>query len=127
MVENSSFIRLYASVVEMFRVMNSSRDILKFIEKFSARDFVVTDFLTIVESIAIDLVYVLSGTPSLVQNKHKMAELKVIANSFSVQALSKILKECFDFRESLYYNVNITPALDGFLLKFVEVKVKCKK
>ena len=127
MVESPSFIKLYASVIEMFRLMNSSRDILKFVEKFSARDFVISDFLTIVESIAMDLVYVLSGTPSLVQNKHKMAELKVIASSFSAQALSKILKECFDFRESLYYNVNMTPALDGFLLKFVEVKVKCKK
>jgi len=70
---------------------------------------------------------VLSGAVQLVSSKHRMDELKVIASGFSPSALSKILKECFDFRESLYYNVNMTPALDGFLLKFVEVKVKCKK
>ena len=127
MVESNSFIKLYSNVLEMFRVMNSSRDILKFVEKFSSRDFVINDFLTIVESIAIDLVYIISGENQLVSNKHKMSELKVIASGFTCLALSKILKECFDFRESLYYNVNITPALDGFLLKFVEVKVKCKK
>lgn len=127
MVENTSFIKLYASVFEMFRTMNTSRDILKFVSKFSSRDFDVLDFLAVTETVAMDLIYIIAGTDNLVLNKHKMAELKVTANTFSVSALTKILKECFDFRESLYYNVSVTPALDEFLLKFVEVKVKCKK
>ena len=127
MVDNQSFIRVYASVFEMFKTMNSSRDILKFVSKFSARDFQILDFLAVVETVAMDLLYILAGTENLVQNKHKLSELKTTANMFTVSALTKILKECFDFRESLYYNVSITPALDEFLLKFVEVKVKCKK
>ncbi|MBQ9790442.1 MAG: hypothetical protein IJW24_02485 [Clostridia bacterium] len=127
MVESNSFVKLYDNVLEMFRTMNSSRDILRFIQKFSGRDFVIGDFLTIVESIAMDLVYIISHADKLLLNRHRLSELKVIASGFSPSALSKILKECFDFRESLYYNVNMTPALDGFLLKFVEVKVKCKK
>ena len=127
MVENNSFIKLYDTVFEMFRTMNSSRDVLKFVGKFSQRDFVVSDFITIVESVAIDLSYVVAGALELVKAKHRLSELKVIASGFSAGALSKILKECFDFRESLYYNVNIVPALDGFLLKIVEVKVKCKR
>ena len=127
MVGNSSFVKLYDNVFEMFMSMNSSKDILKFIPKFSTRDFDVLDFLNVVETVARDVVYVISGTDKLIQNKHKLTELRLIASTFSVSALAKILKECFDFRESLYYNVSITPALDEFLLKFVEVKVKCKK
>ena len=127
MVENNSFIKLYDTCFEMMRTMNSSRDILRFVGKFSGRDFVIGDFLTIVESIAMDLVYVLAGTHDLVLNRHRLPELKVIASGFTPSALAKLLKECFDFRESLYYNVNMTPALDGFLLKAVEVKVKCKR
>ena len=127
MVNNASFIKLYSGVFEMFKTMNSSRDILKFVEKFSARDFDISDFLAVVETVAMDIAYILSGTESLVLNKHKISDLKVIASAFSVSAIVKILKECFDFRESLYYNVSVTPALDEFLLKFVEVKVKCKR
>lgn len=127
MVENSSFIKLYDNVFDMFRLMNSSRDIIKFVERFSGKDFIIQDFLTIVESVAMDVIYVHAKTENLVLNKHRIPELKVISSVCSVPALVKILKECFDFRESLYYNVNVTPALDEFMLKFVEVKVKCKK
>ena len=127
MVNNTGFMKVYAGVFEMFRTMNTSRDILKFASKFSSRDFQILDFLAVTETVAMDLLYILAGTDNLVLNKHKITELKMTANMFSIQALTKILKECFDFRESLYYNVSITPALDEFLLKFVEVKVKCKK
>lgn len=127
MLESPSFIKLYDNVFEMFRTMNSSRDILPFVAKFSTKDFLVQDFLTITESVAMDIIYLLSKAESLIQNKHKTNELKIIATMFSIPALVKILKECFDFRESLYYNVNTTIGLDEFLLKFVEVKVKCKR
>ena len=43
-LNNASFIKLYSGVFEMFKTMNSSRDILKFVEKFSARDFDINDF-----------------------------------------------------------------------------------
>ena len=124
---NTSFIKLYNNVFEMFKKMNSSKDILAFVSKFSSKDFDILDFLSIVETIARDIVYTIAGTEKLIQNKNKRDELLVIAKGFSVEALTKILKECFDFREAIYYNVSITPALDEFLLKFVEVKVKCKK
>ena len=124
---NVSFIKLYNNVFEMFGEMNSSKDVLKFVSKFTLKEFDVLEFLSIVETIARDLVYTIAKTDKLIQNKHRIADLQIISKSFTVEALTKILKECFDFREALYYNVSITPALDEFLLKFVEVKVKCKK
>ena len=127
MIENVHFIKLYNDVFDMFRLMNSSKDILSFVSRFSSKDFSALDFLSIVETIAMDIIYVLAKTEQLINNKHKINELKMISSLFTVNALTKILQECFDFRESLYYNVSVTPALDQFLLKFVEVKVKCKR
>ena len=127
MAANSGFIKLYNNIFEMFFKMNSSRDVLLFTQKFSSRDFDALEFLSIVEVLARDVIYILAKTPDLILNKHRLEELKVISLGFTIPSLTKILKECFDFRESLYYNVSITPALDEFLLKFVEVKVKCKK
>lgn len=44
MVNNTGFMKVYAGVFEMFRTMNTSRDILKFASKFSSRDFQILDF-----------------------------------------------------------------------------------
>jgi len=112
---------------DMFKNMNSSKDVLRFVTLFSVKDFSVNEFLNLVEKIAMDIVYELSSSTELITNKHKLSELSLISKGWTSSAIAKILKECFAFRESLYYNVSITPALDEFLLKFVEVKVKCKR
>ena len=124
---NANFIKLYDNIFDMFKNMNSSKDVLRFVTLFSVKDFSVNEFLNLVEKIAMDIVYELSSSTELITNKHKLSELSLISKGWTSSAIAKILKECFAFRESLYYNVSITPALDEFLLKFVEVKVKCKR
>ena len=66
------------------------------------------------------------GKEELVNNKHKIDELKLIGQQFSLEALYKIIEFCLMVKEDLMFNTNISAVIDEFLLKVVEVKVKCK-
>ena len=78
-------------------------------------------------SIVRDVCVVKSGNKNLVNNQHKISELEMISSQFSLEALYNIMEFCLRFKEDLVYNVNVSAAIDEFLLKVVEVKVKCRK
>ena len=127
MATDKEFLVLYQNIFKCLKTMNSSRDILPFASVFSQKNVNKEDFADLFMIIVRDVCVVKSNQEELAFNKHKMEDLKLIAGQFSLEALCKIVKYCLQLKEDLVYNTNINASVDEFLLKLVEVKVKCKK
>ena len=93
---------------------------------FSQKSVSKEEFAEIFMLVARDLCMIKSGNVELVCNKNKINELELIKSGFSYQALYKIIEYCLQLKQDLVYNTNVNMAIDEFLLKVVEVKVKCK-
>lgn len=124
MAEDKDFIELYENIFKCLYNLNSSRDVLKFASIFSNKSIDKNEFIDLFMMIVRDLLMVKTGANSLVQSKK--SELKLIADGYSLEALKKIIQYCLQFKEDLVYNTSITASIDQFLLRVVEVKVRCK-
>lgn len=126
MATDKEFLKMYQNIFKCLERMNSSRDILEFTELFSSKNINKEELADLFMIITRDLCMVKSGVEDLVNNKHKLNEMRGIVEKFSLTALYKIIEYCLQLKEDLVYNTNITASIDEFLLKLVEVKVKCK-
>ena len=127
MATDKEFMSLYKNIFNCLMKMNSSRDVLGFSSIFSSKIIDKEEFANLFMLITRDVCMVKAGNKNLVNNKHMMKELEIISNEFSLEALYKIIDFCLRFKEDLVYNVNVGAAVDEFLLKLTEVKVKCKR
>ena len=126
MATDKSFLELYENVFRCFAKMNSSRDVLDFSVLFSQKSVNKEEFAEIFMLVARDVYMLKAGNRELVCNKNKINELDLIKTGFSYEALYKIIEYCLQLKQDLVYNTNVNMAIDEFLLKVVEVKVKCK-
>lgn len=126
MATDKEFIFLYQNVIDCYKNMNSSRDVLKFASVFSNKSVDKTEMADLFMLFARDLMMIKTGNGVLINNKDKISELEKIATTFSLTALYRIVEYCLQLKEDLIYNTNSTSAVDEFLLKMVEAKVKCK-
>lgn len=127
MSTDKEFSTLYQNIFNCLFKMNSSRDVLAFSSMFSQKNISKEEFADLFMLIARDLLMVRTGAVSLVNNSHKIDEIKLISQSFSISALNNIIKYCLQLKEDLVYNTNQSAAVDHFLLSVVEAKVKCKE
>ena len=127
MATNKEFILLYQNVFKCLSKMNSSRDVLEYTNIFSSKSINKEEFADLVMLITRDVCMAKVERYELINNSHKKNELQSISQQFSMEALYKIIEYCLQFKEDLVYNTNVTAAIDEFLLKIVEVKVKCKR
>jgi len=126
MATDKSFLELYENVFRCFAKMNSSRDVLDFSVLFSQKSVNKEEFAEIFMLVARDVYMLKAGNRELVCNKNKINQLDLIKTGFSYEALYKIIEYCLQLKQDLVYNTNVNMAIDEFLLKVVEVKVKCK-
>lgn len=127
MATDKEFVKLYQNIFSCLYKMNSSRDILQFSALFNNKNVSKEEFANLFMVIVRDLMMIKSGNEGLINNQHKHDELRLISQGFSMVALEKIIKYCLQLKEDIVYNTNMTAAVDDFLLKVVEVKVKCKE
>lgn len=127
MATDKEFLSLYQNVYRCLGQMNSSRDVLYFTSIFSQKNISKEELSDIFMLISRDLIMVKIGKEGLVKNKHMLTQMREICQGFSVLALSRIVEYCLQLKEDLVYNTNSVEAVDEFLLKIVEAKVKCKK
>jgi len=127
MVSDKEFLGMYQNIFNCLYKMNSSRDVLNFASIFSSKNINKEDFADLFMLIVRDLAMVMAGKEDLVNNSHKIDEFKLIGAQFTLEALYKIIEYCLQLKEDLVYNTNINASIDEFLLKVVEVKVKCKR
>ena len=126
MASDKEFLNMYQNIYKCLYKMNSSRDVLDFASLFSVKSLNKEEFADLFMLIVRDLCMVKAGVLDLVNNVHKMDEMKLIADGFSLEALYKIIEYCLQLKEDLVYNTNVSASIDEFLLKVVEVKVKCR-
>jgi len=127
MATDKNFLSLYQDIFKCLNKMNSSRDVLDFSCLFSNKSVNKEEFADLFMLITRDVLMAKIGNNKLVYNEHKIDELKLISESFSLEALYKIIEYCLQLKEDLVYNTFVNAAIDEFLLKVVEVKVKCKR
>lgn len=127
MATDKEFLSLYQNVFECLYKMNTSRDVLKYASLFSQKNVNKEELSDIFMLLVRDLMMVKLGKENLVNNSHKINEMKLIAEGFSMTALYKIVEYCLQLKEDLVYNTLGIAVIDEFLLKIVEAKVKCKK
>ena len=126
MATDKEFMILYNNIFKCLKNMNSSRDVLAFSSLFSEKSIDKAELADLFMIIIRDIMMFKVGNGELIDNKYKEDELKLIANGFSLNSLYKIIEYCLQLKEDLIYNTNSVSAIDEFLLKMVEAKVKCK-
>ena len=126
MATDKEFMGLYSNILKCLNNMNSSKDVLFYSSIFTDKAVNKTELADLFMIIVRDLMMIKAGEEKLINNKYKQDELNVIAQGFSLSALYKIIEYCLQLKEDLLYNINGTSAVDEFLLKIVEAKVKCK-
>jgi len=127
MATNKDFINLYQNIFIFLIKMNSSRDVLEFTNAFGDKTINKDEFADLFMIITRDVCMAKLNKTNLISNMHKLNDLNLIAQSFSLEALYKIIEFCLQLKEALVYNANVSAVIDNFLLKVVEVKVKCRK
>lgn len=127
MATDKEFLNMYQNIFESLYKMNSSRDVLYYANLFNQKNVNKEEFADLFMLIVRDIIVVKAGAVELVNNSHKKNELNVLSEQFSFEALYKIIEYCLQLKEDLVYNTSVTASVDEFLLKLVEVKVKCKK
>lgn len=126
LAEDKNFKTLYDNTLRMFE-MNSSKDIIDFAKIFSQKSVDKEEWINLIMMFCRDILVYKAGKKNLVESKSAENRIAALSGSFSVTALTKIIEECLKSAESLQYNVNETCVVDELLLKFVEVKVRCRK
>ena len=127
LASDKEFISMYQNIFKCLYKMNSSRDVLPFVSLFSSKSIDKNEFADLFMLIVRDLIMIKTGNEGLVLNTHKIDEMNLIASGFSLVALYKIVEYCLQLKEDIVYNTSIGSSMDQFLLRVVEVKVKCKE
>ncbi len=127
MATDKEFLNMYQNIFNCLYNMNSSRDVLKFTSIFNQKNINKEEFADLFMLITRDLIMAKIGAFELVNNIHKKDELVLVSNLFSLVALEKTIEYCLQLKQDLVYNTSIVASIDEFLLKVVEVKVRCKR
>lgn len=127
MAADKEFLFLYQNVFKCLNKMCSSRDVLYYSSLFNSKNIEKNELADLFMLITRDVCMAKLEKNELINNVHKIEELKAIGEQFTFQALYTIIECCLKLKEDLVYNTNATLAVDEFLLKLTEVKVKCKK
>lgn len=107
--------------------MNDTTSILEYALKFESYSLQFEDVINTFAMVVFDALKFKIGVEALVDNKIYKREISKIADSTTVTALTKIIEATYKAKEMKESNVIIPNIVDQFLLKIVEVKLKCRK
>lgn len=127
LINNKDYLNLYSNVLAMLEKVNSSKDILEYAAKFNSPKISINDFFSLTIGVFRDIMLVKANEENLVCFKKDIDKLRRIAGGYSLEAACLAQKQAFKAEYDLAMNANPTCVLDEFLLKMVEVKVRCKK
>lgn len=107
--------------------MNDTMSIVNFAFKFEEFSNHFDDVVNSFALVTFDALKTKIGANELVENKHYFSAIKTIADNTSVTALTKIIEATYKAKKMRESNVVMSNIIDQFLLKIVEVKIKCRK
>lgn len=124
---DDNFIEFYNDIVNALYEINGSRDVLKYSNKFTAKNIDKNEMFDILIVLCRDVLMIISGKIDFVINKTAVTKLKLIASMLNAQSVIELIKKCEEEKTKLQANVNNTAVVDDFLFKLAEVKVKCRR
>lgn len=127
MATDKEFLMLYDKVFECLEKMNSSREVVSYVSLFSGKGINREELGELFMLISRDAMMIKLGKVELIHNHHKVDSLKKIAEGFSVPALYRVIECSLQFKEDISISTLPISAIDEFLLKIVEAKVRCKQ
>lgn len=125
LINDNVFIEDYNDVFKLFTELNSSRDIITYINKpFFSKDR-IADTLSIMEMVMHDALNLQYGNN--IWASHKKNELSIIVSKYTSRAIIMVMDIINQCREKLLSNCNATNVADSMLFNILEVKYKCRK
>lgn len=107
--------------------MNDTMSIINHAFKFEEFSNHFDDVINSFALVTFDSLKVKIGAVNLVDNKHYLDSIKTIAENTTITALTKIIEATYKAKKMRESNVVMSNIIDQFLLKIVEVKIKCRK
>ena len=124
--QKESFSGLLDFVLNMWENMRHSSQMLFYASKLYVLKNEFENFLTLYNEVLQDILYVKLRQKDLVKNQSKLEWYKQIAEDFSTQALTKIVKYCIEMNEKIERNCNLNIMVDNFLMTILEERAKCQ-
>lgn len=118
---------VYSLVTETFKNFKKAAQLVEFTSKFESNKKNLTYILDLFTIFARDMIFMNSGAEEKVLNVYKRYDIISLSGEFSNEALLGIIDAVLDAKKRLVYNVSLQNVIDTFLLKFLEVRIKCKK
>lgn len=118
---------VYSLVVETFKNFNKASQLIEFVSKFESNKKNLPYILDLFTIFSRDMLFMNAGAEEKVLNVYKRYDIISLAGEFSNEALLGFIDAVLDARKRLAYNVSLQNVIDTFLLKFLEVRIKCKK
>lgn len=118
---------VYNLVLDTFSNFKSASDLMVYTSKLNSNKNQLPLILDFFAIFARDLLFYKNNAEDLLLNKHKLYDIANIAEDFTTDALLKIVQATTEAKKKLTYNVTVLNIVDIFLLRFLEVRIKCKK
>ncbi len=126
LAKNDELSSIVSFAVSLVTELKNSKQVLKFSKRFLELKENVDLILEVVSLCLEDLLKMKCESENLCKLTPYADELRDVEPEYSVLAITEISKLISTFREKMEFNANITVAVDGFLLKMLEVKYLCK-
>lgn len=114
-------------VLDCLLNMNDTTSIVDYAFRFDEYSSHFDDVINTFALVSFDALKLRVGASELVDNKLNLEKIKKIAESITITALTKIIEATYKAKEMKESNVVVQNIVDQFLLKIVEVKIKCRK
>ncbi len=117
---------IYSIVEDSFKNLKKTKDLAKYAAKIESNKKYLPEIIDFFALYARDILYVKNNAVQLILNEHKKYDIIELANNFSDEALTAIINEAIESKRRLFYNVSSQNVIDTFLLKFLEVRIRCR-
>lgn len=124
LIDNERYLSLYDESLNILNSLTHSSQIVNYLPQKALNKENLGDTLDIMMMILRD-VAVGNKAENLVQNKHKIDEIRALSTKFSVASAIGIIERIEKFKKMLYYNINSSNVAEQLLFAILEVKFKC--
>lgn len=125
-VADSSLINDYFKLIDIFKCLLSSKDIIRFTDNDVFSKDNITTTLSLLDILFKDMM-MLSINADISIPSLKDDYEKILNNGYTTSSLTIIMEELIKTREKINFNCNLSNTIYGLLIKILEVNYKCRK
>lgn len=124
LLDDERYLSLYDESLNILQTLTHSSQIVNYLPLKALNKENLSSTLDILMMILRD-VAVVKKAENLVQNKHKISEIRALSEKYSVAAAVGIIERIEKFKKMLYYNINSSNVAEQLLFAILEVKFRC--